>query len=63
MKNLPRVKVTDDAKKVINELRAKYGELMFPRSGDCCDGSSLMCYADYILFIYELTAFVLFRRC
>ncbi len=44
MKNIPRVKVTDEAKKVINELREKYGELMFHQSGGCCDGSSPMCY-------------------
>ena len=44
MKNIPRVKVTDDAKKVINKLRAKHGALMFHQSGGCCDGSSPMCY-------------------
>ncbi len=46
MKEIPRVKVTDEAKKVIAELRAKHGELMFHQSGGCCDGSSPMCYAD-----------------
>jgi hypothetical protein len=46
MKNIPRVKVTDEAKKVIAELRTKHGELMFHQSGGCCDGSSPMCYAD-----------------
>jgi len=44
MKDIPRVKVTDEAKKVIAELRAKHGELMFHQSGGCCDGSSPMCY-------------------
>ena len=44
MRNIPRVKVTDEAKKVINELREKHGELMFHQSGGCCDGSSPMCY-------------------
>ncbi len=44
MKNIPRVKVTGEAKKVIAELRGKYGELMFHQSGGCCDGSSPMCY-------------------
>jgi uncharacterized protein (DUF779 family) len=46
MKNIPRVKVTDEAKKVIAHLRAKHGKLMFHQSGGCCDGSSPMCYAD-----------------
>ena len=44
MKNIPRVKVTDEAKKVISELRTKFGDLMFHQSGGCCDGSSPMCY-------------------
>ncbi|MGI9034486.1 MAG: DUF779 domain-containing protein [Pyrinomonadaceae bacterium] len=44
MKNIPRVKVTGEAKKVIGELRAKHGALMFHQSGGCCDGSSPMCY-------------------
>jgi uncharacterized protein len=45
MKNIPRVLVTNEAKKVIAELRQKHGELMFHQSGGCCDGSSPMCYA------------------
>jgi uncharacterized protein len=44
MTEVPRVKVTDEAKKVLAELRAKHGELMFHQSGGCCDGSSPMCY-------------------
>jgi len=37
MKNIPRVKVTDEAKKIIAELRAKHGALMFHQSDGCCD--------------------------
>jgi uncharacterized protein (DUF779 family) len=44
MNELPRVLVTDAAKKIIDQLRAKHGELMFHQSGGCCDGSSPMCY-------------------
>ena len=46
MKNIPRVKVTGEAKKVIADLRAKHGALMFHQSGGCCDGSSPMCYQN-----------------
>ena len=46
MKNIPRVKITDGAKEVIAELRAKHGALMFHQSGGCCDGSSPMCYQN-----------------
>lgn len=44
MKNVPRVKITDEAKKVIEQIRSRHGELMFHQSGGCCDGSSPMCY-------------------
>jgi uncharacterized protein len=44
MKEVARVLVTDEAKKVIDQLRAKHGPLMFHQSGGCCDGSSPMCY-------------------
>ncbi len=44
MNEIARVKVTDSAAKVIEQLRAKNGDLMFHQSGGCCDGSSPMCY-------------------
>ena len=39
-----RVKITQKAAKVVEQLRARHGELMFHQSGGCCDGSSPMCY-------------------
>ena len=44
MNTIPRVKITDEAEKVVERLREKNGELMFHQSGGCCDGSSPMCY-------------------
>jgi len=44
MEKTARVKVTDEAAKVVDQLREKNGELMFHQSGGCCDGSSPMCY-------------------
>lgn len=44
MEKFARVKITPAAAKVIDELKAKNGELMFHQSGGCCDGSSPMCY-------------------
>ena len=44
MRAVVRVKVSDEAHRIIDELRSKYGELMFHQSGGCCDGSSPMCY-------------------
>lgn len=44
--SVPRVTVTDEAKAVIDQLRDRYGPLMFHQSGGCCDGSSPMCFED-----------------
>ena len=41
---IARVKTTPEAAVVVDQLRAKHGELMFHQSGGCCDGSSPMCY-------------------
>jgi uncharacterized protein (DUF779 family) len=44
MSTVPRVLVTEEARELIDSLRAEHGELMFHQSGGCCDGSSPMCY-------------------
>ena len=41
---LKRVRVTDEARQVINQLKSENGKLMFHLSGGCCDGSSPMCF-------------------
>ncbi|HEY9212522.1 MAG TPA: DUF779 domain-containing protein, partial [Ancylobacter sp.] len=48
---VPRVIATPAALKLIDELRAEYGPLLFHQSGGCCDGSSPMCYpkSDFIV--------------
>lgn len=48
---IPRVKITIEAAKVVDQLRTKHGELMFHQSGGCCDGSSPMCFqkGDFIV--------------
>ena len=49
--DVKRVSVTDKASKVIDQLRAKHGELIFHQSGGCCDGSAPMCFekGDFLL--------------
>ncbi|ETN95389.1 hypothetical protein SAMN04487906_2486 [Zhouia amylolytica] len=46
-----RVEISDNAKEVIDQLRAQHGELIFHQSGGCCDGSSPMCFpkGEFIL--------------
>ncbi|NUU19316.1 DUF779 domain-containing protein [Cellulomonas humilata] len=41
-----RVDLTDAAARLLRQLRAQHGELMFHQSGGCCDGSSPMCFAQ-----------------
>ncbi len=41
-----RISVTDDAIKIIDQLKERYGPLMFHQSGGCCDGSSPMCFEN-----------------
>ncbi|RXK13172.1 UDP-glucose 4-epimerase [Halarcobacter mediterraneus] len=41
---IKRVIATDEAKKVIELLKEKHGELVFNQSGGCCDGTAPMCY-------------------
>lgn len=39
-----RVLITEEAIKVVDELKKRFGDLMFHQSGGCCDGSSPMCF-------------------
>ena len=39
-----QVVATDAALALIDELRARHGDLMFHQSGGCCDGSAPMCF-------------------
>ncbi len=39
-----RVLVTEAAVKLLEELKAEHGPLLFHQSGGCCDGSAPMCY-------------------
>jgi len=41
---IQRVLATLKAKKLIDKLRNRNGELMFHQSGGCCDGSAPMCF-------------------
>ena len=41
---ITRISTTDSADKLIDELTAEHGELMFHQSGGCCDGGAPMCY-------------------
>ena len=46
-----QVVATDATLALLDELKARYGDLMFHQSGGCCDGSAPMCFplGDFIL--------------
>ena len=45
-----KVKATDSALKLIEELKAQHGEeLLFHQSGGCCDGSAPVSYTHLTL--------------
>lgn len=39
-----RIAVTESARKIIQQLKQEYGELMFHQSGGCCEGSYPHCF-------------------
>jgi uncharacterized protein (DUF779 family) len=39
-----RVTISPEAIVVVNDLKRKFGDLMFHQSGGCCDGSQPMCF-------------------
>ena len=40
----PRVLISNEAQKVLAQLKDRFGPLMFHQSGGCCDGSQPMCF-------------------
>jgi len=46
-----RVAITDEAIKIVEELKAKYGELIFHQSGGCCDGSAPMIFEKEDMYL------------
>ncbi|MCP4883762.1 MAG: DUF779 domain-containing protein [Flavobacteriales bacterium] len=46
-----RVAITEKAIAVLNQLKAKHGNLIFHQSGGCCDGSSPMILEEGDLYL------------
>lgn len=48
---IARVTISEEARSVVQQLKDKFGELMFHQSGGCCDGSQPMCFekGEFIL--------------
>jgi len=43
-KLVSRVLCTEAAARLVEQLRGRYGPVLFHQSGGCCDGSAPMCY-------------------
>lgn len=56
--NVQRVLVSEEAARVIDQLRASNGPLMFHQSGGCCDGSSPMCFPKGELMLNETDVWI-----
>ena len=39
-----RIAITEEAAKIVEQLKNKHGELIFHQSGGCCDGSAPMIF-------------------
>lgn len=48
-----RVAITDKAKEIIKQLKAKHGDLIFHQSGGCCDGSAPMVFEEGDMYLDE----------
>ena len=46
-----RVSITEEAKKVVEKLKAEHGELIFHQSGGCCDGSAPMIFEKEDMYL------------
>ncbi len=50
---MKRIDITKEALKVVEELKEKYGELIFHQSGGCCDGSAPMIFEKEDMYLDE----------
>jgi len=55
---IKRVLISENAKKVLEQLKSEHGELMFHQSGGCCDGSSPMCFQKGELMLNETDVYL-----
>lgn len=48
-----RVAISEKAVEILNQLKEKYGELIFHQSGGCCDGSAPMIFEKEDMYLDE----------
>ena len=55
---MERVAITEKASKVLEQLKAKHGELIFHQSGGCCDGSAPMLFEKSEMYLDDSDIFL-----
>lgn len=50
---MKRIEITEEALKVVQQLKEKHGELIFHQSGGCCDGSAPMIFEKEDMYLDE----------
>ncbi len=50
---MERIQITEAAAKVVKQLKAQHGDLIFHQSGGCCDGSSPMVFEKGEMYLDE----------
>jgi len=50
---MERIAITEKAAKILEQLKEKYGDLIFHQSGGCCDGSSPMLFEKGEMYLDE----------
>ncbi len=50
---MQRIAITPEAAKIVQQLKAKHGELIFHQSGGCCDGSAPMLFEKDDMYLDE----------
>ncbi len=48
---MPKIDITKNAEKIVNQLKDKHGELIFHQSGGCCDGSAPMIFEKEDMYL------------
>ena len=49
--NFERIAITQEAAKIVEQLKNKFGELIFHQSGGCCDGSAPMIFEKEDMYL------------
>jgi len=50
---MPKIDITENAKKIVDQIKERHGDLIFHQSGGCCDGSSPMIFEKEDMYLDE----------